>query len=130
MITRAWMAGTERSKNKRKNWTMQTVSHCLPVLRTRYVWRWIPGTVPNTVTPHNSKQYGPFTIPKIAITIAADNVTNNVKYIPVAEPTSGCNPSDISTGLKINPVPVPQQAPKKLPKNAIMSSFDAFRQSH
>ena len=62
--------------------------------------------------------------------MAAERVTNKVRYIPVADPTSGCNPSDISTGLKINPVPVPQQAPKKLPKKAIINSFDALRQLH
>ena len=62
-------------------------------------------------------------IPKMAITIVDDKLVNIVLYIPVAEPTYGCSPSDIKTGLKMYPVPEPEMVPIIDPKKAIKVSL-------
>jgi len=64
-----------------------------------------------------------FSKPNIAITIVPQSVTKRVRYMPVAEATAGCRSSDMRTGLKIDPVPSPVNAPEKAPKNAIPKSL-------
>jgi hypothetical protein len=46
-------------------------------------------------------QYLKLIMPKRAITIVDDREVSMVLYMPVAEPTWGCRPSDIKTGLKM-----------------------------
>jgi hypothetical protein len=66
----------------------------------------------------------------MAITMDADRVTNKVKYIPVADATAGSMPVVMSTGLKMKPVPVPQQDPTDAPKKAIELTLDVFLRVH
>ena len=50
--------------------------------------------------------------------------------MPVAEATEGSVPNVINTGLKMKPVPVPQQAPTVEPRKAIELNYEAFLKVH
>jgi hypothetical protein len=113
-----------------KNYRIATVIQFKPVFLTHHPYRYKPGNVATTTTMFNTRQYSRSRTPKMSITNAAEHVVYIVRYIPDADPAAGGIFIAIKAGLKIEPVPIPTQAPQNAPKKATQIILTEFFTVH